>query len=196
LLQWKKFSPWGTPGIRIEGVDVWHLPVYITIMMMKFPVCSSIYSFIWVSWRDYWCSKSPASFSSFCLRVSLYNLNRIRSTQIHAERTIAVLNFPRLMTSCNNPPLSTHPPSSTMINRSNPCLATESFPTFLTLPEYMNFGRCQIGYPSHQTTSTLPYFFVLSGFSPRPGVALCGRCLESEIGPLNAPIPIVTKGGF
>ena len=42
----------------------------------------------------------------------------------------------------------------------------------------------------------LPYFFVLSGFSPRPGVALCGRCLESEIGPLNAPIPIVTKGGF
>jgi len=42
----------------------------------------------------------------------------------------------------------------------------------------------------------LPYFFVLSGFSPRPGVALCGWCLESEIGPLNAPIPIVTKAGF
>jgi len=42
----------------------------------------------------------------------------------------------------------------------------------------------------------IPYFFVLSGFSPRPGVTLCGRCLESEIGPLNAPIPIVTKGGF
>jgi len=42
----EKFSTWGTPGIRIEGVDVWHLPVYITIMMMKLPVCSSIYTFI------------------------------------------------------------------------------------------------------------------------------------------------------
>ena len=132
---------------------------------MKSPVCSSIYSFIWVSYRDlnWWHSKGPDSFSSFDLNLSLYNLDKIfRYMDIHLVQ-----------------PLLFYLDSS--IGIPDPCLAAQSFPTFLTHPQYCWKSLMVLRMLSLLHARSLFLYCSDEGF----GYALGGQCSAGRNATIN-----------